>query len=97
MKAVLIGKAVGHRIVLLGMFLIVSLIETSVLVEGALYPPENKPRYQPELDQLSLEKYVRDESLFDLHINCLLFDGPCDPGKNTQRKKTFSFNRFPSE
>jgi len=40
-----------------------------------LYPP----RYQPELDRLSLEKYIADDYLFSMHINCLLYDGPCDP------------------
>jgi len=48
---------------------------------GASYHTEEKVIYQPELDNaISLEKYVKDGTLFNLLIQCLLFDGPCDPG-----------------
>jgi hypothetical protein len=53
------------------------LINSVISMKGFAYPP----KYQPELDQLSLEKYLTDDYLFSMHINCLLYDGPCDPGK----------------
>lgn len=48
-----------------------------------------KPRYQPELDQLTIENYITSERLFNNIINCLLYDGYCDGGKNNQHAFIF--------
>ena len=57
----------------------ITLFWSIVFVNGMLHHP---PRFQPQLDQLNLEKYVNDDYLFKMHINCLFYDGPCDPGQS---------------
>jgi len=40
-------------------------------------------RFQPELDHVRIDPYIKNRRLWKLEINCIIFDGPCDAGKLT--------------
>lgn len=53
-------------------------------------------RLQPELDSIDVESYLTNDRLFNLQMNCILFDGPCDSvGRWMKRKISNSIHCNP--
>jgi len=50
---------------------------SSSLGQGKKYPI----KLQPELDNIDVEDYLKNEKFVDLQIKCAVYDGPCDAGK----------------
>jgi hypothetical protein len=44
---------------------------------GKTYPL----KLQPELDNINIEEYLKNDKLLSLQIKCVVHDGPCDSGK----------------
>ena len=54
-----------------------------VVGQGMEYPA----RYQPELENVTLDTYINNPRLFNIQVKCLLYDGPCDiVGRFLKRK-----------
>jgi hypothetical protein len=57
---------------------IVLLVGTIALLTSSLESLEYEARYQPELENVTLDTYIRNPRLFNIQVQCLIYDGPCD-------------------